>query len=149
MPQWDLKAKAVTYKIFEYNLIFYNVTPPMCIIYGIRNGHLCWMFLGTVDITKEKLPQSIQLTFELDLVKDCVEQNTCKKTIFLCSSSLLSSAHTHTFNMNLSYPYSRMASYDIIPYAIWIIKWHHPNIFLTFVSCRIIRYKTFHFKHRG
>ena len=42
---------------------FYRVTPNMCIIYIMRNGCLCWLFLVTVDIIRDWLPQVTELPF--------------------------------------------------------------------------------------
>ena len=47
----------------EYNHTFYRVTPNICSIYRIRNNCLCWLFLVTVDIIRDWLPQGTELPF--------------------------------------------------------------------------------------
>ena len=42
---------------------FYRVTPNMSIIYIMRNDCLCWLFLVTVDIIRNCLPQVTELPF--------------------------------------------------------------------------------------
>ena len=47
----------------EYSPTFYRVMPNMCIICRIRNDCLCWLFLVTVDIIRDWLPQVTELCF--------------------------------------------------------------------------------------
>ena len=47
----------------EYGHTFYRVTPNMCIIYRMRNNCLCRLFLVTVDIIRDWLPQVTVLPF--------------------------------------------------------------------------------------
>ena len=51
----------------------------MCIIYKMSNECLCWLFLVTVDIIRDWLPQVTELPLcvgiELGRTKYCVEQS--------------------------------------------------------------------------
>ena len=58
-----LPESTVALKHKEYSHIFYRVTPNMCIIYRMRNDCLCWLFLVTVDIIRDWLPQGTELPF--------------------------------------------------------------------------------------
>ena len=85
----------------------------MCIIYGIRNGYLCWMFLGTVDINKEKLPQSIQLTYVCGLnriLSKIVLNKPYAKTILFPFTAF---KHTHT---HLQYE----SVVSLVPIHVWL-----------------------------
>ena len=59
----NLPETVVALKHQEYSHMFYRVTPNMCIIYRMRNGCLCCLFLVTVDIIRDWLPQVTELPF--------------------------------------------------------------------------------------
>ena len=63
LPQSHLLETAVAFKYQEYSHTFYRMTPNMYIIYRMRNDCLCWLFLVTVDIIRDWLPQVTELCF--------------------------------------------------------------------------------------
>ena len=58
-----LTETAVALKHQEHSRTFYRVTPNMCINYRMRNDCLWWLFLVTVDIIRDWLPQGTELPF--------------------------------------------------------------------------------------
>ena len=63
LSQSHLLETAVALNHQEYSHTFYRMTPNMCIIYRMRNDCLWWMFLVTVDIIRDWLPQVTDLRF--------------------------------------------------------------------------------------
>ena len=58
-----LPETAVALKHQGHSYTFYRVTTNMCIMYRMGNDCLCWLFLVTVDIISDWLPQGTELPF--------------------------------------------------------------------------------------
>ena len=58
-----LPETAVALKHQKHSHAFHRVTPNVCIIYRMGNDCLCWLFLVTVDIIRDWLPQGTELPF--------------------------------------------------------------------------------------
>ena len=68
---------AVALKHKEYSHTLYRVKPKMCIIYRMRNDHLGWLFLVTVDIIRDWLPQVTELPFSVGIeLGRCIAPST-------------------------------------------------------------------------
>ena len=126
----------------------------MCIIYRIRNDCLRWLFLVTVDIISDWLPQVTELPFCTGIeLGHCTAPSTVfsqpygKKgslgVLFMVSrvnvysdwiwyTGTLITYHIINFNMTRC---------DVIAYVTLVGEWHHSTFFLKFVSCVIIWYK--------
>ena len=126
----------------------------MCIIYRRSNDCLCWLFLVTVDIIKDWLPQVIELPFCAGIEVDhCTAPSTVfsqpygKKrsfvALFMVSRVNAYSEWTGRTGTLKTYHmyYFDMTMYDVKAYVTWVGKWHHSIFFLKFVSCVIIWHK--------
>ena len=78
LSQLYLPETAVVLKHKEYRHALYTVKPNMCII--CRNDCLCWLFLVTVDIIRDWLPQVTELPFYVGIELGC---STAPCTVFL------------------------------------------------------------------
>ena len=126
----------------------------MCIICRMRNALLCWLFLVTVDIVRDWLPQVTELPFCTG-----IELGRCT-----APSTVFSQPYGEKRLFGVLFMVSRVNAYSewiwctgtLITYHIYLFwhdqVWRHRlrhigrsmtsiNIFLKFVSCVIIWYK--------
>ena len=123
----------------------------MCIIYKMKNSCLCCLFLVTVDIIRDWLPQVTELPF-------CAGIELGR---FIAPSTVFSQPYGKKWSFGVLFMVSRVNAYseliwctgtlityhmyllwhDVITYVTWVGKWHHSTLFLKFVSCVIIWYK--------
>ena len=118
-----LNQAAMALKHQEYGHTFYRVTLNMCIIYRMGNDCLCWVFLVTVDIIRDWLPQvppELPFCVGIELGR-CIAPSTVflqpyvKKRTF--GALLYGSKNKHLFRMNLMHGNTDNISH--VPILTW------------------------------